>query len=188
MESFAKQILSTITIDEGEDSTITKMANSLWIDDGFPLDETGKSVVDHASEAMQADIYNLDLLTSGNIDLMNDWADKNTSGMIKEIPFEPTDQTEMLLFNSLYFSRVWGKGVRQAHRSRMNIKFKTADGEIESDFISIKSGKDEGSRFGGRFLKNEKVEAAAVEYSDGSYIILIKPVNETDLDGVIANE
>ena len=88
--------------------TITKLklANSLWIDKGFVPKE---SFVKESKSYFQTSVQQLELSDGASADVINNWAKKQTNGLIKQIcePSTFNDSLRLMLFNAVYFKSLW---------------------------------------------------------------------------------
>lgn len=88
-----------------DNTTDIRLTNSLWIDKRI----TGSG--DYSSlcrKTFEADIYHESLATNSTMKKMNEWARKNTNGMIDPLLKYPLDdRVDMSFFNALYFKGKW---------------------------------------------------------------------------------
>jgi serpin B len=84
--------------------TTFKSANSIWIEQQFPVlapfIEVNKTYYD-------AEIRNEDFADPATTGLINDWCSDNTEGKIPEIIEETSPDAVMYLINALYFKATW---------------------------------------------------------------------------------
>lgn len=85
-------------------------ANGVWVDQTLPLKPTFKHIVDdvYKSASNQVDFLNKAVEVASDV---NSWAEKQTSGLIKELlPPGSVDNTTRLIFaNALYFKGAWNE-------------------------------------------------------------------------------
>ncbi|MCD7466308.1 hypothetical protein HAX54_002911 [Datura stramonium] len=83
-------------------------ANSVWIEQTLPLKPSFKQIVDNVYKATSSsvDFLKKAVEVAGQV---NQWAEKETSGLIKEIlPADSVDSSTRLVFaNALYFKGAW---------------------------------------------------------------------------------
>lgn len=80
------------------------IANSVWMDEGFPFDEAYVSAV---QEAFDAQVEGLDFDDPSAPDAINQWVDEATRGRIPTM-LENIDPLEVLfLLNAIYFKGEW---------------------------------------------------------------------------------
>ncbi|MBR3565453.1 MAG: serpin family protein [Paludibacteraceae bacterium] len=90
-----------------DNTTIIKLANSLWVRNDFPLDAGYK---EKTRTYFYATIENVDKFTSQmTLDLINGWAAINTNDLIREVLTRDmvSDLTVMIFANALYFKAKW---------------------------------------------------------------------------------
>ncbi|KAL3340523.1 hypothetical protein AABB24_028918 [Solanum stoloniferum] len=109
LNSLSSQIVDVVFAD-GSPSGGPRLsvANSVWVEQTLPLKHSFKQIVDNVYKA-----------TSSSVDFqkkavevasqVNQWAEKETSGLIKEIlPADSVDSSTRLVFaNALYFKGAW---------------------------------------------------------------------------------
>ena len=101
-----------------DSSTKFTIANALWLNKGFPVLPSFASTL---SENYNATVDNLDFSSQKALETVNNWADKNTNGMIPTIFEKLNPDWVYILANALYFKGIWAT------------KFKT-DNTYQEDF------------------------------------------------------
>ncbi|CAB4296413.1 unnamed protein product [Prunus armeniaca] len=111
LNSFAAELVSVIFSD-GSPSGGPRLsfANGIWVDRSLPLKPSFKQVVDTAYKAALSQVdfqTNPAEVASG----VNSWAEKETSGLIKEIlpPGAVDSSTRLIFANALYFKGAWNE-------------------------------------------------------------------------------
>ncbi|VVA11562.1 PREDICTED: serpin-ZX [Prunus dulcis] len=111
LNSFAAELVSVLFSDGSPSGgPLLSFANGVWVDRSLPLKPSFKQVVDTAYKAALSQVdfqTNAAEVTSG----VNSWAEKETSGLIKEIlPSGSVDSSTRLIFaNALYFKGAWNE-------------------------------------------------------------------------------
>ncbi|KAH7523995.1 serpin-ZX [Ziziphus jujuba] len=111
LNSFASELVGIVFTD-GSPSGGPRLtfANGVWVDKSLPLKPSFEHVVDTAYKAAlnQADFQKK---APEVIHEVNSWAEKETSGLIKEVlPDGSVDSTTKLIFaNALYFKGAWNE-------------------------------------------------------------------------------
>lgn len=111
LNSLSSQLVSLVFAD-GSPSGGPRLsfANGLWIDQTLPLKPSFKQVADNDYKAASnnVDFQTKALEVSKEVNL---WAEKETSGLIKEIlPSDAVDSSTRLIFaNALYFKGAWNE-------------------------------------------------------------------------------
>ncbi|MBQ7671514.1 MAG: serpin family protein [Paludibacteraceae bacterium] len=86
-------------------TTDMKIADAIWVDDQC---HAKKDFIGINKMYYLADVVNLDLQDQLAPKAINDWANKNTKGLIKEVINEPfSDDARMVLTNAIYFKGNW---------------------------------------------------------------------------------
>ena len=190
MEQTAQTITKGISSKTDDDAkpAICKVSNSIWSDDSLALDDKAKKVLDNASEKFFADLFNADLQSKETIAAMNSWVSAKTEGLIKEMPFEPGDDTKMILFNALYFKKKWDDPIDKSLTVKED--FTLASGEkIQVDMMKAEVAYYKESNM--KYYRTENTLSAPYYYSDGSYCIFIRPekvCGRDDMKNIISNE
>ncbi|XP_042495401.1 serpin-ZX-like [Macadamia integrifolia] len=109
LNSFAQVIVSLILADGSESGgPRLSFASGVWIDKSLPLKPSFKEIVDNAYRAasMEADFQTKAVEVVNEV---NSWAEKETSGLIKEVlPTGSVDSSSRLIFaNAFYFKGAW---------------------------------------------------------------------------------
>ena len=85
-----------------------KLGNSVWVNKDHKVTEDYRKLME---ETFLATVQNADFAGEPQkaMDLINEWCDKNTDGMVKEIvsPDQITNQTAAALLNVVYFESPW---------------------------------------------------------------------------------
>ncbi len=102
------------------------VANAIWIQEGLTIKPDYLSTIKnrYQGEILSADFQKSPSKAAGQV---NQWADKNTHGMIKDI-IQPNDvdkSTAMILANALYFQGFWP--VEFDASKTTNLEFRTLD-------------------------------------------------------------
>ncbi|KAI5353976.1 hypothetical protein L3X38_006870 [Prunus dulcis] len=111
LNSFAAELVSVLFSDGSPSGgPLLSFANGVWVDRSLPLKPSFKQVVDTAYKAALSQVdfqTNAAEVASG----VNSWAEKETSGLIKEIlPSGSVDSSTRLIFaNALYFKGAWNE-------------------------------------------------------------------------------
>lgn len=86
-------------------STVSNLADSLWLDDSL---EANELFLSRCTAFYDAGLYQADLATEQTRRAVNGWVEENTGGMIPEILTEvPAEDAALLLVNALYLKNTW---------------------------------------------------------------------------------
>jgi serpin B len=80
------------------------IANALWVDNDFTIKA---AFGDKLKETYQATVDNLDFSDSKSVNVINDWANFNTKGLIPKVVDQIDPSTDIILANALYFKGDW---------------------------------------------------------------------------------
>lgn len=81
-----------------------KIANSIWHRDGLAVNEEFRQ---RMQEFFEARIEGLDFSDPASVNIINNWVEENTEGLIDEIIKEIPSNVVMYLINALYFKGDW---------------------------------------------------------------------------------
>ena len=85
--------------------TTLSIANAIFVDDGWPLLDSYKSTV---GQYFNAEVSNLDFSDgAASLKAINDWCNKQTSGMIPKVLDEVSADMLAYLLNAMYFKSQW---------------------------------------------------------------------------------
>ncbi|OAY50881.1 serpin-ZX [Manihot esculenta] len=109
--SFSSELVSVVFADGSvSGGPRLSFANGVWVDRSLSLKPSFKQVVDNVYKAAsnQADFQTKAVEVTNEV---NAWAEKETSGLIKEVlPSRSVDATTRLIFaNALYFKGAWNE-------------------------------------------------------------------------------
>ena len=85
--------------------TKLSLANAIFVDDGWPLNDSYKKTV---GQYYMAEMSNLDFSDNeGSLKAINGWCSKNTNGLIPKVLDEVNSDILAYLINALYFKSQW---------------------------------------------------------------------------------
>jgi len=100
-EAFRSLTELLVTVDP---QVTIRIANSIWYKNGLPVEE---DFLDAMREFFDARVEGLDFEDPASVDIINNWVNENTEGLIEEIVKEIEPQMVMFLINALYFKGDW---------------------------------------------------------------------------------
>lgn len=104
------------------------MANSLWLQKGWPF---RKPFLDRVKAAYEAELNERKLADPAVLKEINKWVDKQTNGLIPTILDKPvSEMTKLMLLNALYFNGTWRTPFDPENTKDDN--FTGSDGKIKS--------------------------------------------------------
>lgn len=86
------------------EGTDMNLANAIWIQEDFPVEDT---FVEVNQKVYEAEVDNIDFRNPAATTIVNNWVERNTNGKIGELVKEFTPGTRLFLANALYFKSQW---------------------------------------------------------------------------------
>jgi serpin B len=83
---------------------LLEIANSMWIDEGFPVEQ---EFIGLNADYYDAEVREIDLQTAGALESINNWVNEKTRGKIEKILEKIDRETVLILLNALYFNCLW---------------------------------------------------------------------------------
>jgi serpin B len=87
-----------------EEGNLLEIANSMWYDEGFPVEQ---EFINLNSNYYDAEVREIDFRTAEAVKTINQWVNNNTHGKIEEIIDAIDPAMMMILINAIYFNGVW---------------------------------------------------------------------------------
>lgn len=148
-------------------------ANSIWINDGFPVRTEFVTV---NQEAFEAEIRNEDFNNPEVLKMINDWASEKTHGKIPTILEKLDPTTVVILMNALYFLGDW-KDPFEKEETREAV-FTNANGQTAKVDMMHKTEH-------GTYYQNDQFAMIQLPYGNGAfYLQLILPHEGVTLEAV----
>ena len=155
------------------ESVIVNSANSVWLDDDFPVK---KNYVDHLAKDYGALATTLDFSDRESVRTMNSWCSEHTEGMIEGIIDELTPDMVMVLMNALYFNAPWMTPFDPA--ATYYDVFNGSDGRSTVPYMSGKFTCD--------YVGYDGNQLVRLPYKGGRYsMFVLLPSEEQGVDGVL---
>ena len=156
--------------------TTTKIAiaNAVWPAKSFPLK---MAYADFAKLYYSAEVENLDFATQNAVNTVNNWAYKNTNGMIPKILDNPEPSIRLMLANALYFNGKWSGGKMESQ---------------QKDFTNF-AGTKAKTKFLGctrdmKWCAGKGFTVCSVPYGNGAYrMVIFLPDEGKDLATLVAS-
>lgn len=138
-------------------STVSNLADSLWLDDSL---EANELFLSRCTAFYGAGLYQADLATEQTRRAVNGWVEENTGGMIPEILTEvPAEDAALLLVNALYLKNTWEHEFDP--NSTREDSFYAADGTgTVTDFLSNGIRQEQ-------YFRTEDAAGVVLPYDDG---------------------
>jgi serine protease inhibitor len=148
-----------------------KIANSLWVRNGFPIKP---AFIERNKQHYGAEIASLDFADPAATETINSWVNRNTEGKIQKISDRISPDMVLFLINAIYFKGQW-----QVEFKKEDTKpevFRLAGGERKELPMMSQSGSY-------NYYKGKDFQSVALPYGKGSvsmYVFL--PDERTGLD------
>ncbi len=155
--------------------THLSLANSLWLKNGFPVIE---DFIEVNKRYFMAQVENVDFTDPQTANLINDWADKHTNGLIKEVvsPAEIANCVAMLA-NALYFKGVWADKFDKAETK--DADFKSSKGQTQVVDMMHKEGE---MKYAEPLNTPVKMQIMELDYMGGAYCMdIFLPANDNEM-------
>ena len=148
------------------------IANVIWYRQGLEVNTT---FADDVRESYSAEIASLDMSNPQSKDVINQWIENNTNGMIKDMLDAVSPEAAMYLVNAIYFKADWK--YRFDADNTKKAPFYTSPGqEVTVDMMELSSPA------GLRYLKEGDLEYLEIPYSSGQYTMGVIIADDFSLD------
>lgn len=169
-EAYNALMASLSTKYSDSDSTALKVyiANSFWLREDIGPKQ---HFIDTLKQTYDADVFHADFSDSKTVDLMNNWIEDHTEGLLKDTMKELSDEAIAYLMNTVYFKGAW-------------LTPFIANATLEHPFSRL-----DGKRVSVPMMKNtsffdysetEDVQIAIFPYYDGMQMKVILPKSNLD--------
>ena len=157
-------------------STVSNLADSLWLDDSL---EANELFLSRCTAFYDAGLYQADLATEQTRRAVNGWVEENTGGMIPEILTEvPAEDAALLLVNALYLKNTWEHEFDPVNTREDN--FHPAHGSATvTDFLSNGIRQEQ-------YFRTEDAAGVVLPYDDGR-LAFAAVLPDGDLDAWLEN-
>ncbi len=155
-------------------ATRINIANAVWPAMIFPLK---KDYADFAKFYYSAEVANLDFATQNAVNTVNNWAYKNTNGMIPKILDNPEPSIRLLLANALYFNGKWSGGEMDAQQKDFT---NFAGTKAKTKFL--------GSTRDMKWYAGKGYTVCSVPYGNGAYrMVIFLPDEGKQISSLVAS-
>lgn len=150
------------------------IANSMWMKDGIPVEETYKTTI---QQAYEAEIRTLNGQPTQAKEEINQWVKQHTEDMISNLMQEPPEKESlMILVNAIAFDGNWMDEFDPEYTT--DDEFKVANGKALSVRMMHQT-----KQF--QYSENEDWQAVRLPYGDGQmHLLIILPQEGRTLDEV----
>jgi serpin B len=155
---------------------LISLANSMWIEDNFPVKKDFKDIL---TEYYSAEGRSFDINDSSVPGEVNNWIENKTNGLIKNMLESLDPQTAMLLVNAIYFKGQWSSKFDKSLTAPAD--FYKTPGEV----ISVPMMNQESNY---KIFRGSDFTVAELPYGQGNYVMdVILPDENKNLNEVIQN-
>ncbi len=154
---------------------LLEIANSMWYDEGFPVEPEFISLNSHYYDA---EVNEIDFGSADAVNTINDWVNDKTHGKIEEIIDAIDPAVMMILINAIYFNCVWEVEFDPDNTQQAN--FYNEDGSL---FGKVEMMELE-STF--KVAGNTSFSAVELPYKNGKFsMFLFLPSEESSVDQLV---
>ena len=112
------------------EKTALSIANSIWFRDGF---QPYQPFLQANADFYRASARQLDFADQASADIINDWVDQETHGLIEKIIEKISPTTVMFLINTIYFKSDWQTPFEKAETRKKT--FNSPSGPVDAEFM-----------------------------------------------------
>ena len=145
-----------------------KIANSLWIQNSYPVN---KDFIETANKQFYAAAYDVDFSQAKTADLMAAWIREHTNGNLPP-SIRTNESMRMAILNAVYYKARFDTEFDKKD-TKKDI-FYAQDGKVDTDFMH----KEMGSHF---FIDNKDYAATSLTLSNSSSLTLVLPKEGKDI-------
>jgi serpin B len=175
MNSYYKNL--TEQLYKADNTSKLNIASALFVDDEFPIKTDFVTV---CNDWYQAKAQNLDFDNPAAVKTVNQWFEKQTNGIIKNM-LDPTyDKRYYVIANALYFNGTWPEPFSNWKKNRFYYKFPSTSQYKNGQTYIGKTGDFGYARIG-------DFEACEIPYGNGAFTMVIMLPIEKSLDECLAN-
>ncbi|MDN3686695.1 serpin family protein [Cyclobacterium jeungdonense] len=144
------------------------IANAIWYKQGYTLDEGFAS---RLRETYDAELAAMDMSNPQAADIINQWIETNTEGLIKDMLDQVPASAVMYLVNAIYFKADWK--YRFDEKLTKKAPFTTSDGsEVQVDMMQLAEATTL------KFRRESGLDYLEIPYSTGQYSLGILTSDE----------
>ncbi len=149
------------------DSKVTNtIANSIWQQQGFPVEETFVSTL---QQNFKAQHYVRNFSQPATLDEINGWAEDNTNGKIKKILTEISPDQVLFLINALYFKGDWKNQFDKKSTYKSTFSGVSKNSEVDMMQMTKKL----------KYATTDLYQAVELPYGDDKYVMTVILPNGT---------
>lgn len=151
-----------------------KIANALFVDRKFPVNGEFES---NFTENYDGKLFEVDFADGSAVQIVNDWADEQTDGKIRQVidSFDP--QTVAAIANAIYYADGWAK--KFPEENTRNDIFQGSAGEQEAPFMYHEFTEMP-------YYEDETMQAAALSTATGGRLTVLLPKEGQSAEELLA--
>ncbi len=115
------------------EGTAMNLANAIWIQEDFPVENTFVAV---NQKVYEAEVANIDFGNPEAPTIVNSWVERNTNGTIEELVKNFSPDTRLFLANALYFKAQW-KYRFKTENTRNALFYTTPENSVEVPMMNM---------------------------------------------------
>lgn len=146
------------------------IANAIWYRQGFQVNPNFKATV---RKNFNAEVAGLDMANPQSVNVINNWIESNTEGLIKDMLDAIPSNAVMYLVNAIYFKADWKYRFNASNTQKAPFHV-TPQQEIEVDMMRMEAPATL------RYYGSEGLEYVEIPYSTGHYNMGV--ITGVDLD------
>jgi serine protease inhibitor len=153
---------------------ILNIANSIWYLLGYPVEA---EFIKLNQDFYYAEVNEMDFSRSDAVDIINDWVNIKTNGLIPEVLDEIPGNVIMYLINAIYFKGTWKYEFKKSDTHEAD--FYLAPGESKKvSMMQMEQDLD--------YYSNETFSAVSLPYGDGEFSMMVMlPKEDKTTDDVV---
>jgi serpin B len=148
------------------------IANAIWYRQGLGLNPEFEKTV---RDSFGAEVAGLDMSNPQSVNIINNWIEDNTEGLIRDMLDQVSPQAAMYLVNAIYFKADWKYRFNASNTQKAPFKVSPTQ-EVEVDMMRM----DEPTTL--RYFRTDDLEYLEIPYSTGQYTMGVITSSEFDLD------
>lgn len=167
-------------VSEGE-GDICQIANSLWVEEGYPWYEEAYTTWNTLAEQLAVDIFEMNLHNEEAGIRKNAWISEHTGGLLGKGEPQPWGiDVRMVILNTVYFDKNWNAPFEAAFTN--DRPFTKQDGTevtcqmMHKEFV------------GYAYLETDRYLASTLKYQDGSYMLFMLPQGDASAEELLKSD
>ncbi len=152
------------------DVGISKVANSLWFQEGLNFNQARLDTIkkEHLAQGFQVDFRD----KTKTMETMSQWIDQQTNNFIKNIDLEIDPLTVLAVINTIYVKDAWLNPFEKAKTINDHFHI-SADKHVEVPFMTENS-------IDLKYFKNDQMTVVSKELANGGEVLFVLPEGNVD--------